>query len=247
MVNKDLTGKIVDSILKKDFGAYFNSPHTDVITNEVRTRLEELSTEDQKLAKRNMEEYLIEICQTENDNAFLIKENLIYYLERSKDVNYPLLKDLYFRQSNPYLKLNLFFGLLPSFDEEVESDFINNINPGNEYDILIRSWTMAFFANAANPYEYIDNGVDDPSEAIRARLNRFVILLDKDNKKYLKALAYLLIDLIVVWLFINSRGHQILNDDDYEVVKKIPEHYEKFSKHKNEEIIKIKNKIINIR
>lgn len=241
----ELAKKIVFSILIKDFSC-FETPHTNQLTDNVREEFEKLSLDQYHTAIANMEEMLINVYASKEEK-FLLKENLIYYLGRSKNINYELLKKIYFKEENMHLKLNLFFSLLSSFDEEVEFDFIDKISPGNEMDKMIRSWTMAFFANSDNPYEYIDTGKDDPSLALKARLDRFVILLNENNPKYKKALAYLYIDLMVILLFINSRSPKILNDFDYQIVSEIPEYFDEFSNEKNQRISEVKKIILNKR
>lgn len=233
---------VVDTILNNDF-SLLNQPHTDELTNQVRDLFDNLSANDYAIARNNMEERLNRIYE-ENQPEFLLKENIIYYLGRGKDINYSLLKKIYYKEENLHLKLNLFFSLLSSFDEEVESDFISKISPGNELDNIIRSWTMAFFANIDNPYDYIDNGTDSPTKALKARLNRFEILLDKNHKKYKKSLSYLYIDLMVVWLFLNNRDSSILSEEDYKIISDIPENYSEFSVEKNNKINSIKKMIL---
>ncbi|MCI8568181.1 MAG: hypothetical protein HFG48_02545 [Bacilli bacterium] len=239
--------EIVNGILENNLTEVFNITHTDDVTNNVRARLDKLSDQDIEKAKRNMEDLLLKLYDRSSNEDFLMKENLIYYLGRIKRVNYPLLKALYYKEENQYLKLNLFFSILPSFDEPVEFDFVKKLSLGSSYDILLRSWTMAFFDNAENPYEYVDNGRDDITKAIQARIKRFAILLDKNNPKYLKALAYLLIDLNVIWLFINSRDENILSSSDYEVIEELPDTYEKFSEEKTKKVLETKNKILSKR
>jgi hypothetical protein len=239
------SSNIVIAILKNDFSKELSVPATNDLTDAVREKIGKLSDEDEEQVKENLENELLKLYQDNDEKDFVVKENIIYYLGRSNKVNYELLKDLYYKEENHHLQLNLFFSIIPSFDEEVEFDFISKIKPGNEYDKLIRSWTMAFFANAENPYDYVDTGIDDVSQAVAARIKRFLILKDKTNKKYFKALSYLLIDLKVIELFISNRGSTALTLNDYEVVKSIPEEFKKFSEKKKTVIEEQKQKILN--
>ena len=148
------------------------------ITDSVREKISMLSSENQKKISERLEKVLNdcyfngseELNRLSEKERFYLKENLIYYLGRISNPDLSLLKKIYSVEKNKHLLLNVAFTSLATGDEEIESDFISRIFPGNEYDNLIRSWTLAFFANAENPYSYIDDGNDDWSIAKNARL-----------------------------------------------------------------------------
>lgn len=120
-------------------------------------------------------------------------------------------------------------------DEEIEQDFIEKIKPGNDLDLLIRSWTLAFFTNMKNPYDYVDEE-KDWSLAKQARLKRLLIN-DESSEKFAKAKAFRWLDLTVINLFLNNRGYDSIEEKDYEIIENTKVD---FSSYSGEKVKKLK-------
>lgn len=239
---------------------YFVVSHNDSITNEVREYLDSLDNEE-ILKIKDFLNHLLNVCydgelfdevaketdkeilSLSSDELFLFKETVIYFIGRIKVLpDMEVLKKAYFLENNKHVKLNLAFTSLMTFDEEIELDFANLFEPGNEYDVMLRSWTMAFFANSDSPYDYVDTGVDDWNKAKMPRINRLSIN-DKNNPKYKKAMAFRLFDLLVLYIFLESRN-ETLSDDEKAVVQKADINFEKYSDEKIALLNDLKQKII---
>lgn len=178
------------------------------------------------------------------DKMFLFKETIIYFSGRlSVPADISVLKKAYQLDDDKYIKLNITFTTLSSFNEDVELDFVGKIEPGNEYDIMIRSWTMAFFMNVTNPYEYRD-GNDDWSVAKNPRIKRLAIN-DELNPKFKKAMSFRLLDLVVIYLFLENRKADSLTEAEKEIIKNANIDYESYSEKKKSLMLEYKNKILN--
>ena len=77
---------------------------------------------------------------------------------------------------------------------------------------------MAFFKKLDNPYKYKDNPDDDWTPAKLPRLKRLAIK-DENNPKFKKALAFRLLDLTTIYLFIRNRKNEALPEDEKEIIK----------------------------
>lgn len=237
----------------------FINPNNDEITNGVRAYLDTLLEEDTKkvLAFLN---HLLNVCYDyslyeegpqENDHLitelddkkkFYFKENVIYYIGRLKVLpDIEILKKAYFNEKDMHLALNLTYSSLATFDETIEMDFIKRFAPGNEYDVMLRSWTLAFFKGVPNPYDYVDDGTSW-EQAKNPRLNRLKIN-DDTNPKFNKAMAFRLFDLLVLNLFLDNRD-ETLPEDEKEIVNDALIDYEKYSEEKIEKANELKRKIV---
>lgn len=220
------------------------------ITDAVRSKIASLPSDSQTKITDRLEQILYDcyfdmtpkLESLSEDNLFYLKESLVYYIGRISNPNLELLKEIYKIETNKHLLLNIAFSSLATGDEEIESDFISRIVPGNDYDNLIRSWTMAFFANAENPYSYIDTGKDDWSLAKLARLKRLAIN-DKTNPKFNKAKAFRWLDLIVIDLFLENRGGYAMSEEDYEIVDNTNVKLDGYSQDKVKKLTLLKSKI----
>ena len=67
---------------------------------------------------------------------------------------------------------------------------------------------------------------------------------DESNPKFKKAMAYRLIDLVVIYLFVKDRGKDTLKESEIEIIKNCKGDYEAFSDKKKEMIEDIKQRII---
>lgn len=227
-----------------------NQPNNNEITNLVREKIAKLSKPEQEKIAKRLEDILYhcyfhptdELKSLSDQKLFYLKENLIYYIGRISKPNIQLLKDIYKSENDKHLQLNITFSSLITGDEEIETDFISKIEPGNDYDSLIRSWTMAFFANADEPYSYIDTGKDDWSLAKKARLKRLAIH-DKNHPKFNKAKAFRWLDFIVIYLFLENRGPDAMTADDYHIISDADIDLEGYSSNKIEQLHKLKSKI----
>ncbi len=240
---------------------YFILPHNDSITNEVRAYLDNLDMDkitqikdflshilnvcyDYKLFDESADEKDKVIKNLNEEDTFLLKETAIYFIGRLKilpDMN--ILKKAYYLENNKHIMLNLAFASLATFDEEIELDFISKFEPGNEYDTILRSWTMAFFANSTSPYTYKDSTTDNWEKAKMPRLKRLAIN-EETNAKFNKAMSFRLMDLLVLYLFLQNRK-ETLNDEEKEIVKNANIEYYKFSTQKKDILEKYKSLILN--
>lgn len=224
--------------------------HNNEITDNVRESIRSLSSEDQKRITKRLEQILYDcyfdmtpiLTKLSAKELFYLKERLIYYIGRISKPDISLLKNIYSTEENKLLLLNIAFSSLITGDEEIEADFISRISPGNDYDKLIRSWSIAFFANSDDPYSYIDTGKDDWSLAKQARLKRLAIN-DKNNPKFSKTKAFRWLDLVVIDLFLENRGNDAMSSDDYKIVSDTNVELEGYSKNKVKQLKLLKTKI----
>lgn len=234
----------------------------DNITNSTREYLETLSDDELKSIQEFLDK-LLNLCyncklydmpvlaeeqkliELLNDkDKFLLKQFALYFSGRlSIGINLELLKKIYQLDDDKFIKLNVVYSTLLTFDEEIEMDFINKLLTDPEYDLMIRSWSLAFFKGASNPYEYQDKSTDDWSMSKLPRIKRLNIN-DESNPKFKKAMAYRLIDLVVIYLFVKDRGKDTLKESEIEIIKNCKGDYEAFSDKKKEMIEDIKQRII---
>ena len=257
--------KIIDGFKSKSVdGAIegFIIEHNDEITNRVREYLDSLS-EEELISIQSFLKTLLNYCyngklfveELDEDNKkkvdelddkekFLLKESIIYFYGRlliPSDIS--ILKKVYDIDENKYVKLNATFASLQSFKEDLELDFVDKILSNEEYDQLIRSWTMAYFKLAENPYEYVDKNTDDWSAAKKPRINRLRIN-DDSNHKFKKAMYFRLLDLIVIYLFVRNRKVNSLTDEEIQIIKDSNIDYEAYSENKKEKLQKAKELIL---
>lgn len=220
------------------------------ITDAVRDSIDSLDVAEQEKIAKNLERILYDcyfdtppnLEKLSASELFYLKENLIYYIGRISKPNITLLKKIYSIEKDKHLLLNIAFSSLITGDEEIETDFISRIIPGNDFDILIRSWAMAFFTNADNPYSYIDTGKEDWSLVKQARLKRLAIN-DKNNSKFTKAKAFRWLDLIVIDLFLENRGPKAMSSDEYKIISDTKVDLDGYSKNKVKQLSLLKTKI----
>ena len=224
----------------------------DGITNEVRKYLDRLSYDELVEVKKYLNK-LLNICYNGilfNDEItleeihifnilnekqkFLFKQTIIYFLGRLLiDIDLNILKQAYKSEEDNHTKLNIVCSTLSSFDEELELDFVDKVLNHKEYDKMLRSWTMAFFKKVDDPYEYEDNPNDDWTPAKLPRLKRLAIK-DENNPKFKKALAFRLLDLTTIYLFIRNRKNEILLENEKEIIKNTNIDFEIYSKEKKQ-------------
>ena len=165
---------------------------------------------------------------------YLFKQTIIYFLGRLPiDIDLNILKQAYKNEEDNHTKLNIVCSTLSSFDEELELDFVNKLLNDKEYDKMLRSWTMAFFKKIDNPYKYKDNPYDDWTPAKLPRLKRLAIN-DEKNPKYKKALAFRLLDLTTIYLFIRNRKNETLLENEKDIIKNTNIDFEIYSKEKKQ-------------
>lgn len=261
----EIINQMMEAFTKKDVSLavkYFIVESSDELTNEVRSRLDALS-DDEILGIQNYLYNLLNLCYggklfegadatehqlvqaLDEQQLFLLKETVIYFLGRIKFApSIEILKRAYFLEQNKHLQLNITFSSLFTFDEEIEGDFVNRITYGNEYDQMIRSWTMAYFKNAQNPYQYVDQKGDDWQQAKMPRIKRLAIN-DEANSKFNKAMAFRLMDFVVIDLFLENRETESLSAQEKEIVENAYIEYPKFSQEKQMKLQRLKTKILN--
>lgn len=245
---------LIESMLTNDsniVNLLIKKSENNEITDKIRKDFLALPLEEQQKIYNRLESILKmcysdifkEIDSLSKEELFSLKESLIYYLGRFSIPNIDLLKKIYTVEKNKNLLFNIVCSSLITFDEEIELDFISRIEPGNDYDLLIRSWTLAFYTNIKNPYEYIDNGTDDWSNAKNARLKRLAIN-DENNPKFNKAKAFRLIDLVVINLFLENRGFNAITKEDYKIIDETKINFKEYSEDKIKKLTYFKEKII---
>ena len=261
MYTNDISENIILTLKNNDFESaleYMTYPTSDDITNKVRESFKTMSQEEIK----NIQTFLYDLLNScysgkildtaytsldniDEDKLFLLKENTIYYLGRlpiTPDIN--ILKKAYNLDEDIHIKLNITFSTLITFDETIEKDFINKFEPGNEFDSTLRSWTMAFFANIDNPYEYKDDNFEDWTRAKAPRLKRLSINT-LDNPKFLKAMSFRSMDLLVLYLFLENRKTDVLTQEEADIISNSFIDYDKFSDEKKQYLNNLKQYIVN--
>ena len=177
------------------------------------------------------------------EEKFLFKETIIYFSGRlSIPADIDILKKAYYLDDDKYIKLNITFTTLGTFEEDVELDFVGKIAPGNDYDIMIRSWTMAFFMNVSDPYSYRD--VDGDWSAAKAPRIKRLSINDESNPKFKKAMSFRLLDLVVIYLFLENRKTDSLTVEEKEIIKNCNIDYELYSDEKKALMSDYKVKIL---
>ena len=221
---------IINSIINNEEVAldYLARPNNNENTDLLKQEIKLLDNKNKQILVNNLENIIKDILMKEDknekikelpkDKKFFIMENAIYYIGRSEVTpNIELLKNIYYITDNFYIK--------------------------EKYQEKLRSWTMAFFYCKENPYNYVDNGKDDWELAKNARINRLKINDEKDSRIE-KAKSFRLMDLLVLYLFKKSRGNQILNDREIEIIKNSKIAWKEYSKEKEKLIIELKGKLI---
>ncbi len=250
--------KTIDSAIEG-----FIIEQNDEITNKVREYLDSLSNEELlsieeylktllnycyngKLFEEELnEEDLNKINKLNEKDLFLLKESIIYFYGRLRiDSDISILKKAYDIDDNKFIKLNTTFASLQSFNEDLELDFVDKVLKDKDYDKMIRSWTIAYFKLAPNPYNYVDNENDDWTPAKMPRINRLKIN-DQSNPKYKKAMSFRLLDLVVLYLFINNRKENNLTDEEKQIIRDTSIDYEKYSDNKKKKLEELKELILN--
>lgn len=260
MNTNDISENIVLTLENKDFESaikYMTHPTSDDITNKVREAFKTMSQEEIK----NIQTFLYNLLNScysgkildtsytsldniDEDKLFLLKENTIYYLGRLPITpNINILKKAYNLDEDLHIKLNITFSTLITFDETIEKDFISKFKTGNEYDATLRSWTMAFFANIDNPYEYKDDNFEDWTRAKTPRLKRLSINTS-DNPKFLKAMSFRSMDLLVLYLFLENRKTDVLTQEESNIISNTFIDYDKFSNEKKQYLNNLKQYIV---
>lgn len=260
MDSEILATNILNSLINKnvkDVSKYLVFPNSDKITNAVRKQLNNLSTNDLKSIQLFLYDIFnscyngnlfntttcIKLPKLTSSTLFLLKENIIYYLGRLPILpDIDILEKAYKLDKDLHIKLNITFSSLATFDERIEKDFINKVSPGNSYDLLIRSWTLAFFSNSKTPYSYQDIHNDDWSKAKVPRLKRLAINSEA-NSKFLKAMSFRSLDLLVLYLFLENRKNDILTKEESDIVSNAFIEYPKFSKTKIQFLKSLKEKL----
>lgn len=234
----------------------------DNITNKVREKLESLTEQELIEIKEflnkllnlfyNGQLYEMNIDTNEmslinnltEEEKFRIKTIALYFIGRLPvKADLDILKKAYYLDNNKYIKMDIAYSTFQMFDEEIELDFIEKLTTNDEYNEMIRSWTMAFFKNEINPYDYKDKSEDDWTPAKTPRINRLKIN-EKENPKFKKAMAYRLVDLVIMYLFIENRGKSSLTNEEKEIIKNANVDYELYSENKKKIINEFKKKIL---
>lgn len=259
--------KIITAVSKRNIQTAidgFSVDLNDELTNNVRSYLDSLSIDelkeiqqffndllnllyDEKLYESKVKEADKLLIRNLNEkDKFKLKETVIYFSGRIPlKVDLDILKKVYYLDDNKYIKMNLTYSTLSTFDEELELDFVEKLTTIDEYDEMIRSWTMAFFKNINNPYEYKDRVEDDWTKAKTPRINRLAIN-EKENPKYKKAMAYRLLDFVVIYLFLRNRKNNSLSEKEKEIINNSFIDYELYSENKKNTIRDFRKKIITI-
>ena len=234
----------------------------DNITNKVREKLESLTEQElieikeflNKLLNLLYDGQLYEMNINTNEMSlinnlteeekFKIKTIALYFIGRLPvKADLDILKKAYYLDNNKYIKMDIAYSTFQMFDEEIELDFIKKLTTNDEYNEMIRSWTMAFFKNSASPYEYRDKIEDDWTLAKTPRINRLKIN-EKENPKFKKAMAYRLVDLVIMYLFIENRRKSSLTNEEKEIIRNATVDFEYYSENKKQIINDFKKKLL---
>ena len=234
----------------------------DNITNKVREKLESLTEQELIEIKEflnkllnlfyNGQLYEMNIDTNEmslinnltEEEKFRIKTIALYFIGRLPvKADLDILKKAYYLDNNKYIKMDIAYSTFQMFDEEIELDFIKKLTTNDEYNEMIRSWTMAFFKNEINPYDYKDKSEDDWTPAKTPRINRLKIN-EKENPKFKKAMAYRLVDLVIMYLFIENRRKSSLTNEEKEIIRNAIIDFEYYSENKKQIINDFKKKIL---
>lgn len=240
----------------------FTIENNDNITNEVRKYLDSLP-EEELISIQNYLKNLLNYCYNgtlfpaeinqEDQNKinnlsknekFLLKESVIYFYGRlliSSDIS--ILQKAYEIDEDKYIKLNIAFSSLESFNEKIELDFVDKLLSSPEYNQMIRSWAIAYYNALQDPYEYVDKETSDWTLVKIRRFERLSID-DESNPKFKKAIAFRLLDLVVIYLFINSRKENILSDSEKAIIKNARIDYDVYSETKKEKLAEVKKLIL---
>ncbi len=261
--------EVIDNVVKslencdlKSAIKSFVIEQNDEITNGVRAKLDKMPN-SKIIEIKEFLNHLLNLCYNGNlfeeklndDNnlisklnekeLFLFKETVIYFLGRlSVDPDIDVIKKAYFNEDNKYCQLNLVFTSLCTFEETIEMDFVQKCMKNSEYDKMLRSWTMAYFKMVENPYAYEDTPSSDWTEARNPRINRLKIN-DPSNPKVKKAMSFRLLDLLVLYLFIENRNFSCLTSEEKQVVESANIDYEKYSPKKKALMRELKSNILN--
>ena len=251
--------ELVDALLHERVTVIqlLNNENTNDITDSVREETSELNKQEQEKISFVLNELLLQFYENshdskfhktiknlDEDSKFLIKENLIYYIGRlGNDDSKEIVSKCYHLETNHLHKMNVAFSACLLGNQEIELDFISKITPGSKYDLIIRSWTMAFFKNVENPYKYVDHAEDDWSAAKKPRIIRLQIN-EINHKKYNKAMAFRLFDLTVLYNFCKNRSFHDLTDEEYEIIERCISKSPIVSLEKEEKIEEMKRKIL---
>ena len=248
---------IVNSIIKNEEKAleYLSRPNNNKNTDLLKEEIKLLDEKNKQILVKNLENIIKDILMKEgrfekkenlpDDKIFFIMENAIYYIGRSGVVpNIELLKNIYFITDNFYIKQNIAFTLLPFYIEEIELNFVDIILKNEKYQEKLRSWTIAFFYCKENPYNYVDIGKDDWELVKNARINRLKINNEKDDRVE-KAKSFRLLDLLVLYLFKKSRGKEVLNNREIDIIRNTKIAWKEYSKEKKQIMLDLKDKLIN--
>lgn len=234
----------------------------DDITNKVREKLESLPEQELIEIKEflnkllnlfyNGQLYEMNIDTNEmsiinnltEEEKFKIKTIALYFIGRLPvKADLDILKKAYYLDNNKYIKMDIAYSTFQMFDEEIELDFIEKLTTNDEYNEMIRSWTMAFFKNSVSPYEYRDKSEDDWTLAKTPRINRLKIN-EKENPKFKKAMAYRLVDLVIMYLFIENRRKSSLTNEEKEIIRNATVDFEYYSENKKQIINDFKKKLL---
>lgn len=251
--NKEYTERLVKSLLEKDSIALelLSVAHTNTLSDEIRDIIASLNDDDQQKISSFLNEMLINLYEgtyspdINEQKLFIIKENLIYYVGRlgNKD-SVEIINKYHYKETNEFNKMNLAFSACFLGDQEVELDFLSKVTPGSSYDLMMRSWTLAFFKDASNPHEYIDDKNDDWTAAKLPRIKRLQIN-EPGQKGYKKAMAFRLFDLTILYLFCKNRSFDDLTVSEYEIIKNSTSVSPLIAKGKMDKIEAIKARLLN--
>lgn len=225
--NKEYTEQLVKGLLEKDWGVLelLSIAHTNNLSDEIRDTIARLNDDEQQKISSFLNEMLAALYEgnynpdVSEQNLFIIKENLIYYVGRlgNKD-SVEIINKYYYKETNEFNKMNLAFSACFLGDQEVELDFLSKVTPVSSYDLMMRSWTLAFFKDASNPHEYTDDKNDDWTAAKSPRIKRLQIN-EPGQEGYKKAMAFRLFDLTILYLFCKNRSFDDLTISEYEIIK----------------------------
>ena len=210
----------------------YQTSTSNSFTDEVRKKIDTFSITEKQTIQKNLTQLLCSLYALEDNHysdaitnltsqeLLLTKEAVIYYIGRIEGsfITASDLYRIYEQETNFHLRMNLAFtACLLGFDN-IELDFVHRLLPGSKEDLLLRSWTLAFFSNTINPYEYRDTPVTDWTLAKTPRIKRLQNN-ELDHPKFAKSMHFRLFDLTVLNLFVVSRKSHNFTPEELTIIK----------------------------
>lgn len=233
-------------------------PLRNDVTDFVRSAITTIkhNNEIKKMQENLMLTYLQIINPEENDlsdeakkllstlseeTIFYLKNEVIYLITRlpfPPDFIKDFVRLAYVCEKDPYMKLDIAYGAALTGPSCITLEYAKSLQPGEEADLVNRSWTVAYFGDVQeNPYYYRDIYGCPWTKARNARLNRF------QSSKY-KAIRFRILDFPLMYCFYVSRNWRDVNNEDLSIIEKTQIDCKEYSEEEIEFLKEQKEKLI---